>query len=498
MNRLILVSLFILVAFIGCETTDNPANTPVVPEDVQMTFTADPENLPCGDADAFSTITATLEDTEGNPLPAGLPVSFSTSLGSIQSTATTDEDGRAIVRFLPAPEPGVAEINATYEGVHGPIEGGGSVCIVDPEKPIYIEIEADPTEISVAGVGRNETSIITATVRNGIGDPITEDVAIFFEMINEPDLPAGCSMNGNGQDEELETVEGVASVGLNAGTQIGGKLIRVYVEDEERNVITSATAALVSVVGGPAFQLDIDLNNIGKDVGGGAWMVEVAARVWDIHRNPVADGWPVVFTVEPEIANISTGFTGNENSNGVATQGLAFGELVYHSVNTFEEIEISANIMVDRGLIMGAREAFLPLQRGRLDLNIDPGNWHFNEERDQSDVRCWATLKDGHGVAINNAPVVFTTSQSRFWWKDFSNDRFIMFFPDPSIKYTGIVDRQNNEQPGHATVYLRGEEEDYFLDPFTLETTVKIEAKVEGFDDVYAEPKFMLFSRAAG
>jgi len=498
MYRFILVSLFFLVAFIGCETTDNPANTLIIPEDVTMTFTADPENLACGDANAYSTITATLEDTEGNPLPAGLPVSFSTSLGSIQSTATTDEDGRAIVRFLPSPEPGTALINATYEGVHGPIEGGGNVCIVDPAKPVYIEVVADPTEISVMGVGRNETSVITATVRNGIGDPISEDVAIIFELINEPNVPAGCTLNGNEQEEAGETVDGVASVGLNAGTQIGGKLIRAYVTDEDGDPMVTATTSLVSVVGGPPFQLDIDLNNIGEDVGGGAWKVEVAARVWDIHRNPVADGCPVIFTVEPEIANISTGFTGNVNFNGVATQGLAFGELVYQSVNTFDDIEISAEIRTARGAIVGSREAFLPLQKGRLDLNIDPGNWHFDEERDQSDIRCWAILKDGHGVAINNAPVVFTSSQSSFWWKDFSNDRFIMYFPDPSIKYTGVVDRQNNEQPGHATVYLRGEAQNYFLDPFTLETTVKIEAKVEGFDDVYAEPKFMMFSRPAG
>ena len=50
MYRFILVSLFFLVAFIGCETTDNPANTLIIPEDVTMTFTADPENLACGDA----------------------------------------------------------------------------------------------------------------------------------------------------------------------------------------------------------------------------------------------------------------------------------------------------------------------------------------------------------------------------------------------------------------------------------------------------------------
>ena len=81
MFRFILVSLFFLVAFVGCETTDNPANAPVIPDDVTLTFTADPENLPCGDPNAFSTITAALKDTEGNPLPAGLTVSFSTTLG---------------------------------------------------------------------------------------------------------------------------------------------------------------------------------------------------------------------------------------------------------------------------------------------------------------------------------------------------------------------------------------------------------------------------------
>lgn len=495
MFRFILVSLFFLVAFVGCETTDNPANAPVIPDDVTLTFTADPENLPCGDPNAFSTITAALKDTEGNPLPAGLTVSFSTTLGSIQSTATTDENGLAIVRFLPTPEPGVAEINATYEGVHGPIKGGGNVCVVDPAKPVYIMLEADPTEISVSGVGRNETSVITATVCNGIGDPVTEDVNIVFALINEPNPPAGCTLNGNEQVETLETVDGVVSVGLNAGTMIGAKLLRATVLNANGNAVTSATSSLVSVVGGPAFQLDIDINNFGVDVGGGAWKIEVSARVWDIHRNPVSDGCPVIFTVEPEIANVSTGLTGNKNFNGVSTQGLAFANLVYQSVNTFDDIEISAEVQTERGQIMGSREAVLPLQRGRLDLNIAPGNWQFNEDNDQADIRCWATLKDGHGVAINNAPVVFTTSQGFLWWKDFSNDRFNMFFPNPAIKFTGVVDRQNNEPPGHATVYLRGEEQDFFLDPFTLETIVKIEAKVEGFDDVYAEPKFMMFSR---
>ena len=72
-----------------------------------------------------------------------------------------------------------------------------------------------------------------------------------------------------------------------------------------------------------------------------------------------------------------------------------------------------------------------------------------------------------------------------------------MFFPDASRKFTGIVDRQNNEPPGVATVYLRAEEADIFLDPFTLEVTVQINANVEGYNDVQADPGFVFFTRPA-
>jgi len=479
----------------GCSDSEPPTGSNAEPEGLQISVTANPERLPGNTLDAFSVITAIVTDNAGDPVSAGMPVSFATTFGMIEPSANTNEFGQAIVRFMPGSNIGEAEITALVEGPEGPIEGGGRVCVVDPSKPVYIEVTADPLNISVRGVGGNETSIITATVCNGIGDPVDEERDVTFELVNEPDPPDGCKLNGNEQREVIETIDGVAICGLNAGTLIGGKLIRIRTRDDD-NSIVEAILSNVAVISGPPFQLDIDVNDFGEDAGGGAWLIEVSARVWDIHRNPVANNIPVVFTVDPEIANISTGYTGNEGQDGQTIPGLAFGDLVYHSIYTFDPIEISAGVQTARGQITGSREHILPLQKGCIDLNVDPGNWMFDEDdHELAQIRCWAVLKDGHGIEINNAPVLFTSSRAEFWWYDFSRDRLVQFFPDPTRKFTGVVDRENNELPGQATVYLIAEEHDIFLDPFTPEVSVEIEAKVEGYENVYAEPRYVFFTR---
>jgi len=214
-----------------------------------------------------------------------------------------------------------------------------------------------------------------------------------------------------------------------------------------------------------------------------------------MHRNAVADGIPVVFTVEPEIAIIGTGFTGNKNRKGHFAPGVAFAELVYHSLNTFDFIRISAEIQTQRGQIQGSLVTELPLQEGNLDFNIDPGNWHFGEENEQAVIRCSVILKDGHGVLINNAQILFTSSKSRFYWRNWANDRFVMFYPEPSIDVTGQVDRRGVEEPGVALIYLLGGEQDFFFDPFTFRTEVELEAKVLGYESETLKTKTLVVTR---
>jgi len=467
------------------DLVSGPPSQLVVHPNPNVLFTNDPR--------ASSVITATVMDTSGNPVRQGTFVTYTATLGTIGQSAVTDIDGNAIVSLNPGVQAGLCVITATVNGISGPVTGQATVNFI-AGSPNSIELDADPLQIQVRGTGGQSTSTLRATVRDANGNLIEIPTPVVFELINEPPPPAGCTI-GNERDQSFVSItsSGVAVASLNAGEQIGGKLIRAYTwrdSSARPDDIVSVTLSTVAVVAGPPFQLDIDVNDEGNDAGGGAWQIEVSARVWDIHRNPVANRIPVVFTVEPEIANIEAAWTGNTGAAGTPVQGLAYSALVYNSVNTFDAIEISAEVQTAQGQITGSREHVLPLQEGLLELNVDPGNWMFDEDNDQADIRVWAILTDGHQIRVNNAAILFTSNRARFWWKDFSNDRFNMFFPEASRKFTGIVDRQNNEAPGVATVYLRAIEPDIFLDPFTLEVTVQINAVVEGYDDVQADPGF--------
>jgi hypothetical protein len=56
------------------------------------------------------------------------------------------------------------------------------------------------------------------------------------------------------------------------------------------------------------------------------------------------------------------------------------------------------------------------------------------------------------------------------------------------------VDAHNNDTTGIATVYLIGHMLDFYLDDFTLEVTVHIEAAEEGYE-VAADPAFIFMTR---
>jgi len=456
---------------------------------------ANPTELRTNDPASRSEIIATVMDTRGNPVRRGTYVTFRSTLGTINHSAITDEHGDAIAMLTTGTQAGLAEITATTQGRSGPISARATVVFISGS-PHSIELSVDPLEIRVAETGGITSSAITATVRDPNGNLIAYPASVVFELINEPPPPAGCTIGGPGrQVARHQTSNGYARAVLNSGEEIGGKLIRAYTWPDSVNQpdrIIEAIFCNVMVVSGPPFQYDIDVDGRGEDAGGGAWSIEVSARVWDMHRNPVADRVSVAFTVDPEIATIDPGYTGNNDRHGRSVQGIAYADLIYHSVNTYSDVEISADVQVPGG-IYTEREYVLPLQQGELTLQVDPANWMFDDEN-QAEIRCWASLMDGHRVLINNAPILFTTSRGRLFWQDFSGDRLVMFYPDPARKFTGVQDEHNNEAPGQATVYLFCSEEDIFIDPFQNQMSVNVEACIENLN-VRAEPRFVIFTR---
>jgi len=311
-----------------------------------MVLGAEPWELVTNDPTSVSIVTATVMDTSGNPVRQGTLVNFSSLLGTITPSAITDIDGDAKVRLTPGTQAGVTEITATVNTGTGQITATTTVTFISGT-PNQIQLTADPLQIQVKGTGGISTSTLRATVKDPNGNLVENPVSVVFELINEPPPDAGCTLGERDQVFVTQTSNGVAVASLNAGTQIGGKLIRAYTwpdSADEPERIVEVILQTVAVVAGPPFQLDIDVNDEGTDAGGGAWVIEVSARVWDIHRNPVADRIPVVFTVDPEIANIAPGYTGNDGVSGNATQGLAYAALIYNSINTFDPINISAEI----------------------------------------------------------------------------------------------------------------------------------------------------------
>lgn len=233
--------------------------------------------------------------------------------------------------------------------------------------------------------------------------------------------------------------------------------------------------------------LEVDLDNNGQDAGGGMWSCEVGVRCFDFGNHPAGTGYQVTFSVRPDVATIER--------SAIIEQGLAHTTLTYSSANTFSEIEISASIEVPRGQITAVRQTTLPLQGGVLSLMVDPEGWRFDEDNPEAQIRIWTVLVDGHNQLINQAPILFNSERGRLFWRIAGNGQFVGFFPDPARKLTGVQDRENNEESGQATVFLISREDDLYADPFTVELPVEINARVEGYEDVQAEPMDVLFIR---
>lgn len=455
-----------------------------------ITVIAEPDTIRVGTGS--STITATVMDALGNRAGDGILVTFSSTLGTFnRNSRSTDENGQATVELYTGDESGVSVVTAATGEIIGTttvviLAGGGS-----------IELDADPTNIPV----EDGQSTISARLYDSQRNPVETLEWITFEILNEASpFGGGCYFDNGEQIDSAQTVDGRAEVILNAGLQIGPKLLKasaVFGEDRSDNVETILSR--VSVVAGPPDRIDVDVDNRGIDLGGGAWQIEVSARVYDLYMNPVADSIAVSFSTD-SIASISGGWTGNQNRYGVSVPGVAFAPLVYNSIHTYDTLTIRAEVQTPERTINAERVSFLPLQQGILTLDVSPGSWMIDEGPDSCNFTCLAELRDGHGVPINNAPIIFASSRGKFFWFNYYRNRYYMYdylsYEIPR-KHTGwnLPDHpEHRENPGQATVYLQGNEETFFWNSNAAEIAVRIEARVEG-NDVEADPVVVFVTR---
>jgi len=450
--------------------------------DMTLTYTRDP---------SYDCVFARIADQFGHPISSNQMVSFGTEPRVLLRVFPTDSNGVAKAQMSHNADPSPIIVSARWNDLYR------SITIPGAERlPNNISVTNDGGPLSPPGTGGDSVMVFTVEVRDQFDDLFEPPIPVMVQLIDSPQPPVGAHWEGGGTLDSAVTEHGRATVRLFSGQRIGGILIRAFTwrdwdaehagaDGIPRTEAMSVTISTVAVVAGPPYSIDIDLNEAAQDGGDSLWRLPVSVRLYDVHRNPISDQVALNPSLDPPIAEIQPG----------STWDTFF--IVYRSDQTGQQTMLELTINTPNGPVVGQRAIQLPLQQGALSLQVDPQNWMFDRANpnDTATFRVWAVLTDGHGNAINNMPILFRTDRQRFYWKNLRlNGRYIQFFPEVARRYTGFVNAENNEPAGTATVYLRGVMGDVYLDDFTLEVTIHVEASVEG-SDITADPAFIFLTR---
>ena len=166
------------ITLIGTDGTGNSITIPVTfglpalqsGEPSSMTLQAAPATVT--EEGGTSTITATVKDAAGSPVPDGTAVSFSTTYGTLSLSYATTLDGIATTTLTFSTDDNTSTITATSGSVVSTV-----VVIYSPASVAAsaITLQAAPTTVTAAG-----TSLITATVTDSSGDPVPDGTGVSF------------------------------------------------------------------------------------------------------------------------------------------------------------------------------------------------------------------------------------------------------------------------------------------------------------------------------
>ncbi|MEW6684789.1 MAG: invasin domain 3-containing protein [Candidatus Edwardsbacteria bacterium] len=135
-----------------------------------ITLTANPTTI-LPDGKSTSTITATVTDAYGNLVSMNTTVNFTTTLGTITSSANTNASGQAIATLTSATKVGTSVVTATSGS------GLAQTQVTFSDAPIKLVLAANPNSILANGVS---TATITATLTDTTtGQPMAGQIVQF-------------------------------------------------------------------------------------------------------------------------------------------------------------------------------------------------------------------------------------------------------------------------------------------------------------------------------
>jgi len=203
----------------------------------------------------------------------GTPVTFTTSLGSINPSVSLTSGGVAKTQLKAGNVAGIAQVSAS---VGGDLQASLAVPILGGD-PYFFALQVQPTRLVA---DNTSTASITATLSDVHGNQTRDGVDVVFSLAN-PNL-------GQLSPSQAVTQGGMVTTTLIAGSRIG---------DTQLIVASSGRAAtqLVQFVPGPPYTMTI-VPLPGAIQAGGTETSTISVRVSDRWHHPVEDGTRVTMT----------------------------------------------------------------------------------------------------------------------------------------------------------------------------------------------------------
>lgn len=252
-----------------------------------ITVTADKTSLTANGADS-TTLTAKVIDKDGNPAP-GVSVAFAPLNGSVSATpVVTDGNGVATTTLTSDTAAGTEIVTVTASG----LSTTTSLTYV-PGAVATVTLAAAPTTVKPGG-----TTTLTATVKDGNGNPVVGQTVTFAASTNNTDGTFGTPTLTNAAGEA--TVVYTAGLDLQAASETDNLTATAStITSAVQNIVVDSNAVVVGSVTLSAANSSLLANQAETTV--------MTATVKQVNGSPAA-GIQVFFTV-------------NDNTLGTVTPG---------------------------------------------------------------------------------------------------------------------------------------------------------------------------------
>lgn len=354
-----------------------------IPSEVNSSLSALPSSLPA-DGMGTATITLSLRDANNNLVADGTPVTLQTTAGTVTSpNPVTTVLGRAIFTLQAPTTPTNATLSIVqYPGVISTVTFGSQ----SSGNPANLEFNIANKQLFVFGVGKQDTTSLTISVKTAAGNFINDSNlgAENLEVSLKTRPSAGEKLIGKnatgsiveGTTIRVLTVNGVATLTLQSGTLPG------IVEIEAKTLLPVGTTLIgivpqVSIASGPpkSINLSYPVSNSLQNMGSGVYRRVGSVFVTDQFGNAVPDGTAISLGVLDSVIvsnNSASNYAVNAPSPANASVTADSASLTDNSNTTFSTAFITRNSTSrfvnadDRVLLLNAQ----PENKSRFAGNV--------------------------------------------------------------------------------------------------------------------------------